>query len=184
MEQDQKEVASAARIAELESRLQRLEDIAGIYRLIATYGPSVDSLSIDNATNIWTSDGVYAVDTGGWSGRDEIGGMLNGDRHQSYVRSGCSHQVSAPRVTVDGDRATATCYQSLIERDGETFVIRRQTANVWELVRTDEGWRVHTRTNELLTGAQEARDLLQRGIADAPPAPPKPTAPRPAPTSS
>jgi hypothetical protein len=151
---------------DLERRVRELEDVIQIYRLMASYGPSVDSDSKTAASGLWTEDGVYDVDVAAWSGRPEIEGMLAGDAHQGYLRNGCSHQVAMPRVTLDGDKATATTYMSLIERDGEAHTIRRQTANRWDLVRTPEGWRVKVRTNRLLDGRADARELLRRGITD------------------
>jgi hypothetical protein len=37
----------------------------------------------------------------------------------------------------------------------------RVAANRWELLRTPAGWRVTARTNRLLDGTEEARDLLR-----------------------
>jgi hypothetical protein len=51
------------------------------------------------------------------------------------------------------------------------FRIHRAGANVWELARTKDGWKVTRRKLRPLDGSQEARDLLRTTFAtrnDAP----------------
>jgi hypothetical protein len=152
------------RLALLEARVQRLEDTLAIYRSMASYGPAVDSDSRKFASSIWVEEGDYDVDVGLYEGRRGIEEMLGSPPHQSFLSHGCSHQVSMPHLTIDGDTATAICYMSLIEREGDVFKIVRQTANRWDWQRRDDGWKVVRRTNRLLDGSQEPRDLLRSGI--------------------
>jgi uncharacterized protein (TIGR02246 family) len=152
------------RLARIELRVQALEDERAVYELMASYGPAVDSNSREEAARLWISDGVYDVDVGEWRGQDAIAAMLSEDFHQSCLADGCSHQVSISKVTVDGDTAVATGYMQLIVRNGETFELRRQTVQRWELVRTDEGWRIAHRTGRLIDGGPEARGLLARAL--------------------
>jgi uncharacterized protein (TIGR02246 family) len=152
------------RFAQLERRIEALEDERAIYELMASYGPAVDSNSRQEAARLWISDGVYDVDVGEWRGQDAIAAMLGGDYHQSCLADGCSHQVSISKVTVDGDAAVATGYMQLIVRSGETFELRRQTVQRWELVRTAEGWRISHRTGRLIDGGPDARGLLARAL--------------------
>ena len=101
-----------------------------------------------------------------WRGRGEIEGMLAGNSHQLRVVQGCAHQVSMPRITVDGDRAVALAYQQLVQcREDGTFFIDRQTANRWELEKTKDGWHVVKRSNGLLDGRQESRQLFAETLA-------------------
>ncbi|WP_238012143.1 nitroreductase/quinone reductase family protein [Dactylosporangium sp. AC04546] len=151
----------ADRVDRLEQMVSRLTDTLDIIRLLASYGPSVDSDSHDLAGEIWVEDGVYDVDGWEMEGRGEIREMLAGEHHQPYIATGSAHQVSMPVVDVHGDTATALGFMSLIQRTSDGFTIRRQTANRWDLVRTDKGWRVKRRTNRLLNGSVEARDLLR-----------------------
>jgi hypothetical protein len=81
------------------------------------------------------------------------------------AHQGCGHVVTAPRVGVSGDRAVAVCYSLLIRRevDGGGWRVARLSSNRWEPVRRETGWRVARRTNRLLDGGMEARDLLAAG---------------------
>ena len=95
--------------------------------------------------------------------------MLAGNSHQTRLKVGCSHQVSAPMITVDGDKAVALCYMSLLHHNGDHFKVMRQTANRWELTRTPDGWRVVKRTNRLLTGGEDSKSLLRDGMKEVQP---------------
>jgi uncharacterized protein (TIGR02246 family) len=154
----------ADRPTRLEVRVRALEDERAIYELMASYGPAVDSNSRVEASRLWVSDGVYDVDVGEWRGQEEIAAMLGEDLHQSSLAAGCSHQVSVSKVAVDGDVAVATGYMQLIVRNGETFEVRRQTVQRWELVRTEAGWRIAHRTGRLIDGGPAARALLARSL--------------------
>lgn len=153
--------ALLARMDRLEHTVLRLTDTLEIIELLASYGPAVDSDSGDLAGEIWLEDGVYDVDGWEMDGREAIRAMLASETHQPYVRSGSAHQVSIPVVKIDGDRATALSFMSLIQNGPDGFSIRRQTANRWDLVRTSQGWRVRRRTNRLLDGSVSARELLR-----------------------
>lgn len=172
---------AAEHVIQLEARVGQLEDVIAIYGLVSMYGPSVDSNSRAVASGLWTEDGEYNVNPGGawvrqggfdigsgvWKGRGEIEGMIGAPSHQSRLAAGCAHQVSFPHVRVDGDRAVATGYQTLIMHQDGGYRIDRQSANRWELARTAEGWRVVKRTNRLLDGSEEARALLAQGAAES-----------------
>ena len=151
----------SASLSGLEKRVAALEDVVEIYRLVAAYGPAVDSDSRLAASQLWLENGVYDVDLGVWTGHAEIEGMLASDLHQHFLAPGCSHQVSLPYVIVDGNRAVVTNYMQLLINDGDGFEILRQTAHRWELVRVDQGWRIATRTSRLLDGSEPARQILR-----------------------
>jgi len=169
------------RLNRLESRVDELEDLVQIYQLLSLYGPSVDSDSRPEASQLWSEEGEYDVDPRGvwatgaapgagvtvWQGREQIEAILGGPSHQGRIAQGSAHQVSFPHVSIDGDTAVATCYQTLIMHGESGFRIDRQTANRWELVKTVEGWRVARRTNRLLDGSPEAGELLRRGVAES-----------------
>ena len=75
-----------------------------------------------------------------------------------------------PLVTLDGDRATATGYSRVDLRDGDAWKVERTSANRWELVRTDTGWKIRNRVNRLMDGSAEGRELLASGLAERAPA--------------
>ncbi|HTF11256.1 MAG TPA: nuclear transport factor 2 family protein [Asanoa sp.] len=164
------------RLAALEARVAALEDQIAIARLMASYGPSVDSLSADLTAALWADDGDYdagtwpgmaAGTTGVFHGSDALREMVSTDPHQGFVRGGCAHVVSAPRITVDGDTAVAVCYAQLLRRDEATdsYRVWRITANRWEWTRTQAGWKVANRTNRPLDGSEAARELFRDALA-------------------
>ena len=154
---------SEDRLADLETRLRVLEDEREIARLIAAYGPLVDAGAAREVAALWTEDGVYDVDEVYLDGIDAIAGMVGSPAHQSWIRGGCAHVVGPPRITVDGDDAVAVCHSLMVVHTDEGFVVRRATANHWQLRRTDQGWRATVRTNRVLDGRAESPALLGAG---------------------
>lgn len=153
-------------VAQLAERLQLVEDKLAIMHIVSGYGPAVDSGSAEAVAGIWTADGVYDVDTGSMTGPAEIEAMVRSRSHQGYIHGGCAHLVGPPHIQIDGDTAVATCHSQLVLRDTEQGVNRvaRITANRWEFARIDGEWKVTVRTNRLLDGRPEAREILAAGV--------------------
>lgn len=145
---------------EVELRLKRLEDRIEIEDLIARYGPVVDSGEGTALADMWARDGRYRVGAEHDLVGAEVAALTEIPGHQAYLTRGCGHFLSAPTIRIDGERAQAVNHSMLVLRDGERFVVERLSANHWEFVRTDAGWRVEVRRNELLTGDEVARSLL------------------------
>lgn len=160
---------SEDRLAALEARLRVLEDEREIARLIAAYGPLVDAGAADEVAALWTDDGVYDVDEVYLEGVDAIARMVKSGAHQAWIRGGCAHVVGPPRITLDGDEAVAVCHSLMIVHTDGGFVVRRATANHWQLRRTDRGWRATIRTNRVLDGRAESPALLASGAWGARP---------------
>jgi hypothetical protein len=155
-----------ATVRALEQRVGELEDRLAIYQLLFTYGPAADSGSAEAAANIFTADGVYDVgDIARMTGHAELQKMYEGPGHQSIIKQGASHLTASPYVTINGDTAVATCYSFVFAHDAGGYKVWRVSSNRWELVRKEDGWRVARRTNRLLDGSEEARELLRRGVA-------------------
>ena len=149
------------RIARLEERLRRVEDQLEIINLVASYGPLVDSGDSVGAAALWTSDGVYDVDTGTYEGHAGLAAMVDSPPHQKLIERGCAHLTTTPRVSVQGDTAVAVTHSQLLLRSRTgNYEVVRATAHRWELVRTADGWRVERRTSRLLDGGEAARTLL------------------------
>lgn len=146
---------------EIIARLRVLEDRAEIAELIAQYGPIVDSGSGQHLRNIWTADGKYVVGSEFEMKGESIPDLTNISGHQEYMRNGCGHILSAPTITIEGDNAKAVNHSMLVLRDGERWVVERLSANRWTFVRTEKGWRVTLRENDLLNGNKSARALLE-----------------------
>ncbi|TQF74549.1 nuclear transport factor 2 family protein [Rhodococcus spelaei] len=157
-------------VGRLVERVQLLEDKLDIMQIISAYGPAVDSGSAEAVAGLWTEDGVYDVDTGSMTGHSEIEAMVHSRNHQSYIHGGCAHLVGPPHIVLDGDTAVATCHSQLVMHDGEskTNRVARITANRWEFARIDGQWKVTVRTNRLLDGRAEAREILAAGVTAQP----------------
>jgi ketosteroid isomerase-like protein len=165
------EPVSRERITALEARLQRLEDQQAIAQVVASYGPAVDGGDAGATAALWFEDGVFdVVPYFTLEGRDAIAGMVDGDGHQSLIRNGCGHVLTAPKVVVDGDRARAWNHALNIRWDEATdrFWVARVSANEWELRRGDDGWHVVRRTNINLDGDEGPRALFRRSTVDEP----------------
>lgn len=148
----------------LEERVQRLEDLAAITQVIAAYGPAVDSGSSDLAAALFTPDGVYDVPPLRLEGTEALRAMVAGPHHQVLLDRGCAHLQGQPVITLQGDTAVAVNHSIVLLHDDQGFQVWRVAANRWTLSRTSDGWRVSLRTNRLLDGAEEARQLLRGNI--------------------
>lgn len=154
-------------LEELRARVDQLEAREEIARLIASYGPSVDSGSSVATAQLWEVDGSYAFSMGAelavLEGRAEIEAMVLGEGHQAIIAGGAAHVLGPARIALAGDRATATCYSMLVRYDASSgqHVVDRVGANRWVLGRGADGWRVIERVNHLLDGRDEARALLR-----------------------
>lgn len=145
--------------------LRALQDESEIRNLIATYGPLVDHGDPEAVADLWTKDGRYEVDNGAYENAAAIADMVRSDPHMSLIRNGCSHFLGPLHVRVDGDTATATGYSMLIVAEQEQHIVRRVSANKWELIRTAHGWRATRRVNRRMAGAEYAHQLLVEGLA-------------------
>ena len=150
----------------LARRLERLEDERDITRLIASYGPLVDSGDADAVAALWAPDGTY--DTGDWtmSSRDDVAAMVRSDEHQGLITRGCCHFFGPPAVTVDGDDAVAVCQSMLLvrRREAHGYQVARAGVHVIRLRRAGHGWEITGRTARQLDGSGHAADLIAAGL--------------------
>ena len=151
-------------LAALQAQVDRLEDERAVTRVLSAYGPLVDSGSADEVAALWTSDGVYDVDERLMTGRTEIETMVRGPRHQGFIAGGCAHVLGPPHVSVSGDDAVAVCYSLMVVHGEEGFVVRRATANHFQLRRESDGWKITTRMSRILDGRPESPQLLASGV--------------------
>lgn len=152
----------ARELAALRERVAGLEDELAARRVLAAYGPAVDSGDSVATGALWTEDAVYDMDVGVLDGRAEIVAMVDGTEHREIIEGGSAHAVGPAIVDVDGDTAVAITYSQMFRADGAGgFYTWRVAANRWELVRTGDGWQVRRRTTRLLDGRPDARELLR-----------------------
>lgn len=148
-------------ITVLANRLQALEDREAIRMLIASYGPLADCGDSMGLASLWTEDGSYGIGgLGVAQGQAAIAGLIDGPVHQELMANGCAHLLGPVAIDLDGDRATARGHSVVFRHADGQFEAARVSANYWDLVRTDDGWRVSHRENALLDGSEAARTLL------------------------
>jgi len=157
------------RLAALEARMRAAEDELEILRLVSAYGPAVDSSQARKAAEVWTEDGVY--DPGGGAapvkGREALLAFYGAARQRAVIEKGTGHITLPPQVLLNGDRAEGVGYSIFFMKSEAGWNALRVSANAWKFVRTPQGWRVLDRTNRLLDGSEEARVLLQHGVASS-----------------
>jgi hypothetical protein len=149
----------AVRFAALEARVQRLEDESQIRRLIASYGPAVDSCTAEAVVDLWADGGTYELQHGGYTS-ETIHRIVESDLHLKYVAAGSAHVMTTPRITIQGDTAVVLNYSTVFVHASNGWVVDRAAANRWDLERTERGWKVRRRVNRLVDGSAAARDLL------------------------
>ena len=153
-------------LEDLSKRLALLEDELAIIRLIASYGPLVDSGSSTAAPALFADGGVYDVDVGQLDGPQAIQRMLEGDLHRQCLSGGIAHAMGLPWVRIDGDRAVATNTTQIFLREDETYRPWRIAQNVWRLARQDGEWKVSHRTNRLIGPDGKAMRSLREVLDD------------------
>ncbi len=154
-----------ARLESLEVRLRAAEDELAIIRLIASYGPLVDSGDADLAPELFATNGVYDVDVAFMTGREAISDLLRGQGHRDCVETGAAHSMGLPWVRVDVDKAIAINVSQLLVCNSEGFEVFRVAQNLWKLERAQDGnWLVRERINRLIGEDSQARDLLLGAI--------------------
>ncbi|MGB3522306.1 MAG: nuclear transport factor 2 family protein [Mycobacterium sp.] len=159
---------SEQRLADLERRLQQIEDERAIERLIASYGPLVDAGHPESTAALWHHDGVYDVENWLMSGREQIAAMVRSRGHQDLIARGCTHFLGPAVVTVTGDEAVAVCESTLLVKQGSEFRVARGGANYFHLKRVADSpgqWQIVKRITRMLDGAAQSRELLTDGIA-------------------
>ena len=96
------------------------------------------------------------------------------------MRQGIAHFAGLPHIELDGDKAIVTSYLQIVmpNNQGEPvelsshgtskgFRIHRMTVNRWDLVRTEDGWKIARRRLRLLDQTDEGRALLREMTAPA-----------------
>ena len=158
-------MSATDRLDRLERRLNALEDERDIARLIASYGPLVDSGDAERVAALWAVDGVYDVEDWLMTGRAEVAAMVRSDAHQGLMARGCCHFFGPPVITVDGDDAMAVCQSTvLVRRESRGYQVARAGVHLIRLRRGDDGWEIVTRTARQLDGGSAAHELLPAGL--------------------
>lgn len=159
----------------LEQRLRLIEDRLEIYNLIASHPPTADTGAEDSTASMWTEDGVFdrGIEFPRPTGRAAIAGGSANPEHHRAINAGIAHFAGLPYVRITGDTAFAISYLQILVPDrvgplfdvpnhgsSRGFHVHRVSANRWEFVRTDAGWKINCRRLRSLDGTQPARDIL------------------------
>ena len=148
------------RVTALENRVRQLEDHLAVMRLINSWGPAVDTGSSQEAAELWDEDGILDSDLSRLDGSAAVLAMVESDGQRALIGQGCAHVQSAPVITVDGDRATATAYSQVFVHTQHGHDVWRVSANHWECRRTPDGWRLTKRVNRVIDGVSDSRAVL------------------------
>lgn len=154
----------AKRLEAIEKRLGKAEDELAIIRLVASYGPLVDSGSPSLAPDLFAEDGVYDVSYGRMSGPAAFSALLSHPEHLVAINNGIAHVMGLPWVRVEGDSAVAINCTQLYLRKDDGYAIFRVAQNVWKLERQAQGWKIIERTNRLIGDGDDARALLEAAV--------------------
>ncbi len=154
-----------SRLAELEQRVQTLQDELEVHRVIVTYGLAVDIGDADRTANVYTEDTVFEVDgRSDMAGRKGVREMVLGSGHQSLLPN-CAHTIGPAVVKVDGDQAYATGYSRIYHRQGDDYNLFRVSMNRWRLERRDGRWQIAHRQATMI-GNPGAHDIFRAGLRD------------------
>jgi hypothetical protein len=151
-----------SRLEALEGRLQEVEDVQAIARILRTYGRLVDSGSSEGAADLWTDDGFLEVtDYPGRMSRGDISKVLGGPQQLQMNSHGCMHFIISPKITIKGDSAEAVTYNLVVLRYEGNVSIWRAVVNYWVFIRQPIGWKVTERYVSPVDGSDEAQRLIK-----------------------
>jgi SnoaL-like domain len=163
----------------LEQRIRNIEDRLEIYNLIAGHPPSADTGADYYAEAVDTEDGVFdrGPNLSGATGNKAIAASLKSDAHQAAIAGGLAHFTGLPHIALHGDTAIVTSYLQILtpNKTGEAvevpnhgasrgYHIHRVVTNRWELVRTEQGWKIKRRSLRLVDGSEPSRDVLRGAL--------------------
>jgi len=162
----------------LEERIRAVEDRLEILNLIAGHPPSADTGADYFTRAVYIESGELDLGRGkAATGNETIAAMTKSPAHQAAIAGGLAHFAGLPRIELDGDKAVATSYLQILtphptEAPHEVpnhgvsngFRIHRVASNRWELVRTENGWKIERRTVRTLDGSEPAREILRGAL--------------------
>jgi uncharacterized protein (TIGR02246 family) len=131
-------------LAELEARVQRMEDREAIHGLFMRYRQCLDEKDFSGYAALFAEDGEFVAAGASAKGRAGIEELVDGMRGSllTAVAGDDLHIVVNPEILIDGDRATARSTWIYLVRgdDGEPTLSK---VGHYEdvLIRENGGWR-------------------------------------------
>jgi uncharacterized protein (TIGR02246 family) len=132
------------RLADLEARVQRIEDREAIQMLFMRYRECLDEKDFSGYAALFARDGEFAAAVGTAKGRAGIQEFVDGMRGSllTAVAGDDLHVVVNPEIAVDGDRAKArSTWIYLVRGDGGEPTLAKVGHYEDELVREEGEWR-------------------------------------------
>jgi 3-phenylpropionate/cinnamic acid dioxygenase small subunit len=125
----------------IEARLSRMEDLMEIHQLFIDYGAHLDAGRFDEYGKLFAREGEALMGPMGRAkGPAAIAAMMTGVLGDKVGTT--YHIISSPRVTLDGDAASAEVMWSVVSRmDDGTASLNAVGRHVDDLVREDGHWR-------------------------------------------
>ena len=130
--------------AELEARVQRLEDREAIHALFMRYRQCLDEKDFGGYAALFAEDGEFVAAGGTAKGRTGIEELVDGMRGNllTAIAGDDLHIVVNPEISIDGDRAIARSTWIYLVRGGEGEPTLSKVGHYEdELVREGGEWR-------------------------------------------
>lgn len=135
-------------MGDTEARLQRLEDLESIRRLLVDYAKHLDAADYGAYASLFKEDGELTAPIGSARGRAAIRALLEERlaEQPEAPRPTALHLVANPDIELDGDRATSRVLWAYVTQDENSRPFILQLGHYDDvLVRTDAGWRFQRR---------------------------------------
>lgn len=157
--------------AELEQRVQAVEDQLAIQRVLTNYSAFLDARDFDGYVGLFTPDGVWQNGATRREGRAEIRTMLTGlfgEPDPGFVNLSSFHQLGNFEIDVKGDTAHAKSRFVFVMRaaDGSpTPELSGQYED--DLVRVDGAWKIKHRVDHTIMPTPEewVAEVRARGMS-------------------
>jgi hypothetical protein len=148
-----------AQLGALAARVQALEDVLAVHRVLTSYGLAVDAGNADTTAALYAEACEVDIDRTAWfRSRQDVHDMVLGDAHQAILGE-CAHVMGPYAVTVDGDHALAVGYATVYVRQDAQIRPWRQAYGRFELERRDGRWQITKRVSRAV-GSQYRSDVL------------------------
>lgn len=132
------------RLADLEARVQRMEDREAIHALFMRYRQCLDEKDFSGYAELFAEDGEFVAAGGAAKGRAEIEELVDGMRGNLLTAAVGDdlHIVVNPEILVDGNRATArSTWIYLVRGDDGEPTLSKVGHYEDELIREGGSWR-------------------------------------------
>jgi uncharacterized protein (TIGR02246 family) len=128
----------------VEERLQRLEDVEAIRRLMLEYRRCLDAKDIRGYAGLFAAEGEFVAGDMRAKGPQEIFELVDGMRGTLLTDRGGDdvHIVANPTIDVDGDRATADSMWIYILRGEDDEPVLSKIGSYHDVFTREDGrWR-------------------------------------------